>query len=240
MKIGRLLLSGFAISVLGFSFYIPVAAQTDHPENHKAHSESEAIYGCKVKETLCIAPQFAIASQQVATLTVPPYERQMVKSVTYSVETRGAIRTSFDEFKKQVNETLNDTRGWSRLGVQFNEVASSGDFTVVLSEASQVPSFSPSGCDSNWSCNVGRYVIINQDRWLSGTEAWNNSGGGIRDYRHMVVNHETGHWLGQGHEVCRGPGQPAAVMQQQSMDLQGCKFNPWPIQSELYAPRLGI
>ena len=114
-----------------------------------------------------------------------------------------------------------------------------GTFTLVLSEASQVPSFS-SGCDAMYSCNVGRYVIINQDRWLGATPPWNSAGGSLRDYQHMVVNHETGHWLGHGHADCSGVGQPAAVMQQQSINLQGCRFNPWPTASELWSSRLGI
>lgn len=159
--------------------------------------------------------------------------------VTYSVTTRGAIRANVAEFKAQANATLNDGRGWARLGVAFQEVAEGGMFTLVLSEASQVPSFSP-GCDSTYSCRVGRYVIINQDRWLGATPSWNNAGGSLRDYRHSVVNHETGHWLGHGHASCPAPGQPALVMQQQSIDLQGCKFNPWPTAAELWSTQLGI
>lgn len=240
MKIGRLLLSGLAgITAMIVVFQMPVAAQI-YKVGNEAHSEVDTSYGCKTGEPLCIAPQFAIASEQLKTLTMPPYERSIVRAVTYSIETRGAIRTSLDEFKQLTGETLNDTRGWSRLGVSFKEVPSGGDFTLVLSEASQVPSFSPSGCDSTYSCNVGRYVIINQDRWLSATESWNNGGGSLRDYRHMVVNHELGHWLGHGHQSCSGAGQPAAVMQQQSINLQGCTFNPWPLSSELYAPTLGL
>ena len=50
----------------------------------------------------------------------------------------------------------------------------------------------------------------------------------MQDYRHMVVNHETGHWLGLGHVNCAAPGSAATIMQQQSMDLQGCTPNAWP------------
>jgi hypothetical protein len=49
----------------------------------------------------------------------------------------------------------------------------------------------------------------------------------------MVINHEVGHFIGFGHASCGGAGQPAPVMQQQSISLQGCKFNPWPTASEL-------
>jgi len=159
--------------------------------------------------------------------------------VTYSVTTRGVITASVAEFKSQANATLNDARGWSKMGVSFQEVASGGMFTLVLSEASQLPTFSP-GCSAEYSCRAGQYVIINQDRWLGATTSWNQAGGSIRDYRHMVVNHETGHWLGHGHEACGGVGQSAPVMQQQSIDLQGCGFNPWPLAGELWSTQLGI
>jgi len=162
-----------------------------------------------------------------------------IRVVTYSVTTRGVITANLAEFKSQANATLNDQRGWARMGIAFREVASGGNFTLVLSEASQLPSFS-SGCGVEYSCRAGRYVIINQDRWLGATPSWNQAGGSLRDYRHMVVNHETGHWLGHDHAECGGAGQPAPVMQQQSISLQGCIFNPWPIASELWSTQLGI
>lgn len=161
-------------------------------------------------------------------------------TVTYDISTKGAITASLAEFKTMANQTLNDSRGWARMGIAFKEVASGGQFTLVLSEANQVPSFSPGGCDAQYSCRAGRYVVINQDRWLGATASWNAGGGSLRDYRHMVVNHETGHWLGHGHVSCGGTGQAAAVMQQQSISLQGCSFNPWPLASELWSSQLGI
>jgi hypothetical protein len=177
----------------------------------------------------------AAAAAQAATRSSVP----VTKVVTYDVTSRGAITSSMAEFRTQANATLNDGRGWARLGVSFQEVASGGMFTLVLSEASQVTSFS-SGCGEEYSCRVGRYVIINQDRWAGATPSWNEAGGSIRDYRHMVVNHETGHWLGHDHATCGGAGQAAPVMQQQSINLKPCSFNPWPIASELWSTQLGI
>jgi hypothetical protein len=158
------------------------------------------------------------------------------RTFTYSVTTRGAVTANFSEFQVQANQSLNDPRGWARMGVSFKQVPTGGNFILVLSEASQLPSFS-SGCSAEYSCRAGQYVIINQDRWLYATPSWNNGGGSIRDYRHMVVNHETGHWLGHDHVSCGGAGQAAPVMQQQSMDLQGCNFNPWPLANELTTTR---
>ncbi len=165
--------------------------------------------------------------------------RPITRTVTYSVTTKGTVSASLAEFQQQASATLNDGRGWARLGVSFQQIATGGNFTLVLSEASQLPTFS-SGCSADYSCNAGQYVIINQDRWLGATPSWNDAKGSLRDYRHMVVNHETGHWLGHSHEFCGGPGQAAPVMQQQSIDLQGCSFNPWPLASEIWSTQLGI
>jgi hypothetical protein len=159
--------------------------------------------------------------------------------VTYSVSGKGVIGASMTEFRELANATLNDARGWSRMGVSFREVSSGGMFTLVLSEAALVPSFS-TGCSVEYSCRVGKNIIINQDRWMGASASWNSAGGTLRDYRHMVINHETGHWLGHDHEMCGGMGQSAPVMLQQSIDLQGCKFNPWPLANELWSSQLGI
>ncbi|MGH8993389.1 MAG: DUF3152 domain-containing protein, partial [Acidimicrobiia bacterium] len=94
-------------------------------------------------------------------------------------------------------------------------------------------------CDRVWSCRSGRNVVINEDRWRGATPAWNEVGASLRDYRHMVVNHETGHWLGLGHQTCGTAGAPAAVMQQQSMGLQGCTANPWPLPADLARAQSG-
>jgi hypothetical protein len=151
--------------------------------------------------------------------------------VTYSVATRGRLTTSVAVFRREAQETYDDARGWRAGGIQFRRVARGGDFTLVLAAASALPSFS-STCSTMWSCRVGRYVVINQERWKHASPAWNAARQPLRDYRHMVVNHETGHWLGHGHVGCPGPGRPAPVMMQQSKGLDGCRFNPWPLPGE--------
>ena len=83
---------------------------------------------------------------------------------------------------------------------------------------------------------MGRHVVINQLRWTRASPAWNRAGRSLRGYRHMVVNHETGHWLGRGHASCHGRGR-APVMMQQSKGTGGCRFNPWPLPREAAAVR---
>lgn len=171
--------------------------------------------------------------------TAPVTHRTRARhTVTYSVQTRGAISTSVDVFRRQAQATFDDPRGWRASGIAFRRVASGGAFTLVLSEASQVTSFS-SACSTEWSCRVGRYVVINQTRWKHASPMWNQRGRSLRDYRHMVVNHETGHWLGHGHRYCSGAGALAPVMMQQSKGLAGCVPNPWPTTAERRTPRFG-
>ena len=153
------------------------------------------------------------------------------RSVTYSIATRGPVTASLREFARLAQQTYDDPRGWRGGGVAFRRVARGGSFTLVLATAEQVPTFS-SECSATWSCRVGRYVVINQTRWQHASPAWNAAGRSLRDYRHMVVNHETGHWLGLGHASCPGPGKPAPVMMQQSTGRDGCTFNPFPTLTE--------
>lgn len=181
---------------------------------------------------------FVKASAQSSAKT-GQHVRSVRKTVTYSVKTRGNVTASLTTFKKLAQQTYDDPRGWRAMGVKFKRVSKGGDFTLVLSQASKVPSFS-SVCSSTYSCRVGRNVIINQTRWQQATPTWNAKKGSLRNYRHMVINHETGHWFERGHASCGGKGRLAPVMQQQSKGLQGCKINPWPKKSELHSSRFGF
>ena len=148
---------------------------------------------------------------------------------TYVVRTRGAVTVPKTDFAAAVAEIYADRRGWIRGHDRFKRVASGGRFTVVLAQARYLPSYN-SICSVRYSCRVGNNVIINQDRWKWGSRYFP---GTRAEYRQMVVNHETGHWLGNGHAYCRGNGQLAPVMQQQSKGMQGCKINSWPLPREL-------
>ena len=147
----------------------------------------------------------------------------------FAVATRGPVASDVEAFAATVTAVLNDTRGWALDGrVGFRRVASGGDFTVWLAAASAMRSFGPP-CHPRYSCRQGRNVIINEDRWRGGSDPWS---GPLSDYRTMVINHETGHWLGFGHAWCPGPGRPAPVMMQQSKGTAGCSPNPWPLPAE--------
>jgi hypothetical protein len=174
-----------------------------------------------------------VASVPAATAAEPAAGGDGALPVVYQYSVRGKANVSdLEEFAAAAAETYADPRGWSLGGsVRFERVASGGDFTLWLSADSRMSTFG-GACDVVWSCRSGDNVVINEDRWLAASPAWNEAGAGLRDYRHMVVNHETGHWLSFGHATCSSPGGPAAVMQQQSMGLQRCVPNPWPLAGE--------
>ncbi len=153
------------------------------------------------------------------------------KRFTYRIATRGRITADLQRFAALTAASYADPRGWRAAGFRFTRVARGGDFTLVLSSAAKLPSFG-FPCSSTWSCRVGRYVIINQTRWQHASPAWNAANRTLREYRHMVLNHETGHWLGHRHSSCPGQGRLAPIMMPQSKGLDGCRFNPFPLPRE--------
>lgn len=191
-----------------------------------------------------IVPNCQTVGKQEILGTMDKYEAISAKpalgnyrNFTYEVISWGAISTDLESFAASAAETMADARGWAQAGITFERQASGGDFSLVLSDAATLGTIA--GCSSDWSCRAGRYVIINEARWLGATTSWNNDGGSLRDYQHMVINHEVGHFLGHGHPpasfVCTTSYTPAPIMLQQSIDLRGCAHNPWPLLSEIEA-----
>jgi hypothetical protein len=151
---------------------------------------------------------------------------------TYTVGTIGSVHTNPAVLAKLAKAVYADRRGWSLGGrVAFKQVLYGGDFTLWLASPDQLPRLS-SICSPIYSCSVGRNVIINEARFDGGPPSFRWPGT-LTSYQTMVINHETGHWLGLGHRYCSGPGAIAPVMQQQSISLQGCNANSWPTAPEL-------
>lgn len=189
-------------------------------------------FGIRVKDAATIAKDTVSAVSNSKSYDTTLVAQKAAKTFTYCVATRGVDTSHLPTVRTMLASAFNDSRGWSLDGlVEFQETSSGCSFTVWLAAAAQMPTFG-SICDSMWSCRVGPNVVLNFDRWQGASAAWNANGGTLEEYRNMVINHETGHWLGFGHSHCAGAGQPAPVMQQQSIDLQGCKFNAWPTAAE--------
>lgn len=177
-------------------------------------------------------PDAIVAPTPAPKPVTPAPVKPVGRTITYCLRTRGVDEAYLGELRAKLAQVYSDSRGWSLGGANtFIESSSSCSLVVWLTAADQMSTFGAI-CDSMWSCTVYPNVILNFDRWQNGSPAWNASGSGLDDYRTMVINHETGHWFGFGHRFCQGAGQAAPVMQQQSISLQGCAPNPWPLDYE--------
>jgi uncharacterized protein with LGFP repeats len=171
-----------------------------------------------------------VAVLALAALLVPgpPAAEAANRTFTYLVATQGTVYGNVDEFITVAAQTFADPRGWSLGGtLAFQRVSSGGDFTLILAQPAVIGAIP--GCDAYYSCRVGRNVYINDDRWRTATPSWPH---GVALYRQYVILHEVGHWLGLGHSNCPGSGSSAPAMQQQSISLQGCRSNMWPLIAE--------
>ncbi|WP_330186296.1 DUF3152 domain-containing protein [Dactylosporangium sp. AC04546] len=147
---------------------------------------------------------------------------------------------SVDDFAAEAATTFADPRGWTTTGQWRLRRAGAGeryDFTLFLATPATRDQLCDSSYDRYTSCRNADSVVINVARWVRGVPDY---GGDLASYRQYVINHETGHRLGRGHELCPGPGRPAPVMQQQTLGMHGCVPNPWPIvDGRPYAGRSG-
>ena len=151
----------------------------------------------------------------------------------FVVEVEDGIGVDGAAFAAAVEATLNDPRSWGnggRMSVQrvgaVEAAASEYEFKVSLVSPGSMEAYCPGvGTGGYTSCRYGERAVINLARWATAVPHYD---GDIETYRHYVVNHEVGHVLGNGHVDCPGAGQPAPVMQQQTLSLQGCVRNAWP------------
>lgn len=144
----------------------------------------------------------------------------------YNVAVENGLELDAAEFSSFVNETLADSRSWTAGGAwRFQQVGAGGaDFTVYLASPEQRAVLCGSA-NTTVSCRNGDNVVINSARWITGVDHWD---GTLETYRQYAVNHEVGHRLGHGHEVCPAEGELSPVMAQQTYQLAGCIGNAWP------------
>jgi hypothetical protein len=154
-----------------------------------------------------------------------------IVEVRYRVEVRSADPAVAD-FPAVVEQTLRDPRGWNRARFDLRREADA-PYAVVIAEPDDAQELCrPYDVYRAYSCQNGPTVVINAERWREATPQWT---GDLATYRQMLVNHEFGHLLGQRHPrvQCPQAGEPAAVMAQQSTELNGCLPNAWPLEWEV-------
>ena len=147
------------------------------------------------------------------------------------VEVERGLPVDGARFASFVLATLNDDRGWGHDGAT-TFARTDGDAPIVVVLASPTTSAELCGdlrTHGMLSCRNGPRAVLTFHRWVNATDEYADN---VTGYRQYVVNHEVGHALGHGHERCPAQGEPAPVMQQQTLGLKGCAQNPWPHPGE--------
>ncbi|MCE7000224.1 DUF3152 domain-containing protein [Saccharothrix sp. S26] len=181
---------------------------------------------------------------------VPPPGVGGTSGIAYAVEVEDGVVLPHgdDSFAAVVDHALRHPRGWAARHA-FRRVGEGVDPQLRIRLTSQRTARSLCGFELPYdtSCRVGSVVHLSTARWFRGAHTY---GGDLRGYRIYAVNHEVGHFLGLGHEVCPADGAPAPVMMQQTLsvdndglasittgsdqgvavtpDGKACLPNPWP------------
>ena len=149
-----------------------------------------------------------------------------------AIETNVAVDMA--GFAAKIDQTLGDPRSWiagHTFRLQRVPATAHYDFTIYLATQSTSTRMCAAGgtdTDAYTSCRTVGKVIINLDRWYQSVPDYVSAGIPLDTYRTYVINHESGHQFGHGHELCPGNGKPAPVMEQQTLGLHGCTANAWP------------
>jgi hypothetical protein len=155
-------------------------------------------------------------------------------AIGYRVAIEVGLEAELPSFVRTVAAVLDDPRGWAS-GRTFVPVTSGERFTVLLARPETIDRLCrPLRTGGVYSCGRAGRASLNLDRWRTGVPNW---GDDVSGYRVYMINHEVGHLLGMPHAECEAPGEPAPVMLQQSMKLDGCTPQGWPSKNEL--ARLG-
>ncbi|MFF2627163.1 DUF3152 domain-containing protein [Kitasatospora griseola] len=152
----------------------------------------------------------------------------------YQVEVEDGINIDPKTAAAAVQAVLADKRSWTADKRNSFKLVSSGsyDFTVKIASPDTTDRICGAGgldTKGEVNCDVGKQVVVNSKRWLTGSPQFDGS---LDDYRALIVNHEVGHRIGHGHEDCPGPGKPAPAMMQQIYGLKGCTANAWPYDAK--------
>jgi hypothetical protein len=134
-------------------------------------------------------------------------------------------------FVAKIDATLGDSRSWvGGATYRLQQVAENvkAEFTIYLATPQTTNHLcAPLPSNGYTSCRQGAKVVLNLARYQTSVPYYRDAKVVLDTYRTYMINHETGHALGHGHELCPGSGKPAPVMEQQTLGLHGCVPNPW-------------
>ena len=179
------------------------------------------------------------ASGTTTVVTVPGVDTPAAKApgrvVRYTVEVEKGLEEVAVGFPAAVRAHLTDPRGWQTADdVRFDDVTpeqrakgAGTDIRILFASPRLVDEeCAPLRTGGRLSCHHDGKVMINAWRWVHGSRTY---GADLARYRVYLVNHEVGHALGHGHRPCPAPGAAAPVMLQQTLRLEGCRPNPYPM-----------
>ncbi len=183
-----------------------------------------------------LPPVQASAGGALHALAIPQQKWSATgRAVRLSIEVEDGLDIAEAAFAATVSGILSDSRGWQKADrVRFVPVSPEevrNGATVDVRVTLATPTLTAKLCGplrvsaANVSCWWGGRAVLNLHRWIRGSASY---GGDITSYRTYLVNHEVGHGLGHRHVLCPGKGQPAPIMVQQTLSLQGCRAWPWP------------
>lgn len=156
----------------------------------------------------------------------------------FHVGVESGVEEDLDAVAATIDQSLGDRRGWTasrQVRLQRVPPGERSDFTIFLATGETARQMCAQGGvnivvngEPYTSCRATGQVILNLNRWRLSVPDYVAQRVPLAVYRQYLINHEVGHELGHGHELCTGRGRPAPVMQQQTLGLRGCTANPWP------------
>lgn len=221
---------------------VPASVQSAQPGRTALQSPAQPPVSRPVTTPSEVITYPVAGTQQYAVLPASPgVIGRAGKLMQFQIAIEGGIagidRAAFTRF---VRATYGGAQGWASHGLwRFQQVGpgTNPDFTLMLVTPQTRDVLCGAAPDRYTSCRIGKRVVLNVARWVHGVPKY---GASLTTYRQYMINHETGHRLGRGHELCPGPGQPAPVMQQQTLGLHGCLAYAWPyLNGTRYSGRLG-
>jgi hypothetical protein len=151
--------------------------------------------------------------------TAPPVGTGRHDNFTVEVENGITAPDGDDAFATLVTDTLANPKSWIGSGqLQLQRVdTGKPDFRVSLTSQATARTLCGFQIAYDTSCYLtGGRVVLNVARWERGAISF---GGDLGSYRRYAINHEVGHFFGNGHEPCPADGGLAPVMMQQTLSV---------------------